>query len=150
MKTQFEIIIDASLSDVWDIFIDQNQRVRWQRDFYSYEQVSGSAGHPGSVAKLTFVENDRTRTLTESITERRDASFLAASYASDEGTSLIVHKFAAIDTNQTHWASWGNFRFRGIAKITSLFKANSIKKRMEGDMQRFKLLVETDVVGANH
>jgi len=149
MKIQFEIIINANLSNVWGVFVDHDQRARWQRDFHAYEQVSGSAGHPGSVAKLTFIVNDQKRKLTESITERRDASFLAASYASDDGTSLIVHKFAEIDKNQTHWASWGNFRFRGIAKITSLFKANAIRNRMEGDMQRFKLLLETDVAGAN-
>lgn len=150
MKVQFETIIDVNLMDVWKTFVDQDQRARWQRDFHAYEQVSGSAGHPGSVARLTFVERNRERTLSETITERREANFLAATYASDEGTSLIVHQFEAIHENRTRCTSWGNLRFNGIAKVTSLFSAKAIKNRMEDDMQRLKLLLESNVAGANH
>ena len=88
--------------------------------------------------------------LSESITERREENFLAATYASDEGTSLFVHQFDAVNENQTRWTSWGNFRFRGLAKMTSLFTASVIRNRIEGDMQRFKLLLESNTAGENH
>ena len=69
MTPESELIIDASLPDVWKIFIDVGQRARWQ------QTMSGIVGQPGSVGEITLVENDRQRVLTERITERRGESF---------------------------------------------------------------------------
>lgn len=75
MTPESELIIDASLPDVWTIFIDVGQRARWQQTFGAYEKMSGIVGQPGSVGEITLVENDRQRVLTERITERRGESF---------------------------------------------------------------------------
>ena len=34
-------------------------------------------------------------------------------------------------------------RFKGVARLTALFTHKSVRERIEADMQRFKLLVET-------
>jgi hypothetical protein len=39
--------------------------------------------------------------------------------------------------------------FKGIMKILSLFVARSIRARVEADLSRFKLLVETEAAGAS-
>lgn len=147
MKLNFEVVIDASLRDVWAAFADTRNMDRWQQNFLSYTQKSGAPGQPGSIAEITYDENGRKVVLTETITERREDAFLAAGYESSHGSTLIVNRFEAVDGSTTRWTAWCNFRFRGVMKLMSLFLGGSIRKRTEGDMQRFKLMVETDTAG---
>ncbi|MDH3990150.1 MAG: SRPBCC family protein, partial [Gammaproteobacteria bacterium] len=96
------------------------------------------------VAELVFDEKGKKVVLRETITERRVPDFLAGSYESEHGTTIIVNHFEAIDASTTRWSSWCNFTFTGFMKFMSLFIGNVIRKRTEGDMQRFKLMVESD------
>jgi hypothetical protein len=82
--------------------------------------------------------------MKETITERREPDFIAGIYESVHGSTLIVNHFEAIDDDKTRWTSWCNFTFRGFMKLMSLFVMRSIRKRTENDMQRFKLMVESD------
>ncbi len=120
---------------------------RWQQNFHSYTHLSGSPGRVGSVAELKFNENGKIVVLTETITERRDKSFLAGTYESARGTTTIVNRFEKSDEGTTSWESWCNFEFTGLMKLMSIFVSGLIRKRTEGDMQRFKLMVETDEAG---
>ena len=144
MKLNFDVVIDADLDTVWAAFDKPDNIGRWQTNFHSYKQISGEPGQPGSVAEWSFNENGKIVVLTETITERRDRSFFAGAYESARGTTIIVNEFQAIDAGKTRWTSWCNFTFKGIMKVLSLFTGGVIRKRMEADMQRFKLMVETD------
>jgi len=147
MKLNYEVIIDASLEDVWAAFQDIRNMDRWQQNFVSCSHKTGVPGQPGSVAELTYDENDKRVVLTETIAERRENDFMAANYESSYGSTLIVNRFEAIDASATRWTSWCNFRFRGVMKVLSVFAGRTIRKRTEGDMQRFKLMVESDMAG---
>jgi len=144
MKLNYEITIDAGLDKVWAAFDNADNMGRWQRNFQSYKPISGRPGEPGAVAELVFDEKGKTVVLRETITERREPDFLAGSYESEHGTTIIVNHFEAIDASTTRWSSWCNFTFTGFMKFMSLFIGNVIRKRTEGDMQRFKLMVESD------
>ena len=145
MKHKFEVVIDANLDEVWAAFDDPENMGRWQANFASYTHKSGEPGQPGAVAELVFTEKGRPVVLTETITERRVPDFLAGTYESRHGSTLIVNHFEAIDERRTRWTSWCNFRFRGTMKFLSLLVAGSIRKRTQGDMERFKLMVESDL-----
>lgn len=144
MKLNYEITIDAGIDKVWAAFDNADNMGRWQQNFHSCTPVSGPPGEPGSVAELIFDEKGKKVVLRETITERREPDFLAGSYESKHGTTIIVNHFEAIDASTTRWSSWCNFTFTGFMKFMSLFIGNVIRKRTEGDMQRFKLMVESD------
>lgn len=148
MKMKFEIVIEARLATVWAAFDDPGNMPRWQQNLESFLHVSGEPGQPGAVSELTFNEEGRKVVLTETITERRKPDFLAGIYESPMGKTLIVNHFEAVDENTTRWTTWCNFNFRGIMKIMSLFVFGSIRKRTEADMERFKLMVETNLASA--
>lgn len=148
MKLNSEVTIDASLEEVWSAFEDVRNLVRWQQNFVSCSQKSGVPGQPGSVAELTYEEKGKTVVLTEMIAERREQEFLAASYRSRYGSTLIVNRFEAVGKTATRWTMWCNFNFSGVMKLVSVFTGGAIRKRVEGDMQRFKLMVESDLAGA--
>lgn len=148
MKLKTETVIDASLASVWAAFDNPDNMVRWHLNLESFNHVSGTPGQPGAVSDLKYDENGKKVVLRETITERREPDFLAGTYDSPMGKSLIVNHFEAIDENTTRWTSWCNFTFRGFTKFMSLFASGMIRKRIESDMQRFKLMVETDRANA--
>ena len=117
---------------------------RWQQNLESFRHVSGEPGQPGAVSELVYDEKGKKVLLKETITERRQPDFLAGTYESPMGKTLIVNHFEALDDNSTRWTTWCNFTFQGFMKIMSLFIGGAIRKRTEADMQRFKLMVETD------
>ena len=145
MKVKFETTIDADRDTVWAAFTNADNMRRWQQNHESLVHVSGEPGQPGAVSELTFDENGKKVVLTETVTERRDPDLLAGIYESPHGTTLIVNHFETLDDGATRWTSWCNFTFRGFMKFLSLFVAGAIRKRTEADMQRFKLMVETDL-----
>lgn len=144
VKFNFDVVIDADLDTVWAAFDNPDNIGRWQTNFHSYKLVSGEPGQAGSVAELVFNEKGKIVVTTETITERREKSFLAGAYTSGHGTATIVNQFEAIDAHRTRWTSWSRFCFRGLMKVTALFGGGAIRRRTEANMQRFKLLVETD------
>ena len=145
MKLKFTIDIDADRDAVWAALDNTENFGRWQQNFSAYRHCSGTPGHPGAVAELVFDEGGRQVVLTETITERRQPDFFAATYEADHGTTLIVNHFDAIDDHHTRWTSWCSFSFRGWMKWLALFMVGKIRKRTEGDLQRFKLMVESDL-----
>lgn len=144
MKLKFETVIDADLDAVWAAFDNPDNMSRWQQNLESFRHVAGDPGQPGAVSELVYDENGKKVVLTETITERRQPDFMAGTYDSPMGKTLVVNHFEAIDDDSTRWTAWCNFTFRGFMKIMSLFVGGMIRKRTEGDMQRFKLMVETD------
>lgn len=143
VKLNFEQTIEADLLTVWAAFDDPENMRRWQQNFESYTHKSGVQRHAGAIAELVLNDGKKKIILKETITERRDPDFLASSYESAHGTTMIVNHFEAINATTTRWTSWCNFTFTGMMKYMTFFIAGSIRKRTEGDMQRFKLLIET-------
>lgn len=143
MKLKFEKEIDAGREAVWLTFNDPAQKQRWQQQLLSFEHKDGVPGQPGAVSELTFDERNGKLVVQETITERRDPDFLIGSYESKHATMLAVNHFEIVNERATRWTAWCKFRFRGVMKLMSHFAAAAIRERTEGDMERFKLLVES-------
>ena len=119
--------------------------MRWQPTLKRFDHKSGEPGQTGAVSELTYDEDGRQLVLTETITERREPDFMAGIYESKHGTMLIVHTFEETADGHTLWTSWSNMNFKGLMKLFAIFMVRSIRRRTEDDMQRFKLMVETDL-----
>ena len=57
--------------------------------------------------------------------------------------AVVVNHFEDAGDSKTRWIAYWNYSFSGIAKFKTLFTHRSFRNRIEEDMQRFKLLVET-------
>ncbi len=148
MKMKYEAEIRASRDLVWATFDDPDNLSRWQPTLESYTHMAGEPGQPGAVSELVYDENGKKVTMTETVTERRKPHFMAGTYDNDWATSRIVNHFEEIDDNTTRFISYTNMNFKGIMKIMSVFVSRSIRARAEADLNRFKLLVETEAAGA--
>ncbi len=148
MKTRHEVLIDAPRAVVWAMLDDGDQLPRWQPGLKSLTRRSGTAGQPGAVSELVYVEGGRELRVTETITERREPEFIAAVYASRLGKTLVVNHFEDSGDEQTRWVIYANHRFRGLMRFMSVFSADAIRERTDNNLERFKLLVESETRSA--
>ena len=147
MKHKTEILIDADLATVWRMFDDVENMTKWQPTLKSFTHKSGTPGQPDGVSELVYDENGRDVVMTETVTARREQSFLGGTYQSKWGTVIIFNHFEETDDGKTHWTSNMNYSFKGFMKIMAFFMRKSICDRSDRDMNRFKLLVETEAAG---
>ena len=144
MKTRHKVLIEAPRDVVWAAFDNPDNRLRWQPTLESYTPQSGTTGEPGATIALVYDENGGKVHMTETITERREPDFMASVYTSNWGKSIIVNHFEDAGDGQTRWVMYTNHFFKGMMKIMSVFRAGAIRKRTDNDLQRFKLLVESE------
>ena len=148
MKMKFETEIDAGLGVVWTAYTNPENMTRCLENLVSHTHLSGEPGQPGAKSKLVFDENGKEVTLIETITERRDPDFLALTFNADHGITKVVNHFEIIDENKTRYTSWVRMSLNGFLRFIAIFIRGAIRKRTEGDMARFKLLVESEVAEA--
>ena len=144
MKLKHELVIAADRDAVWAAFDNPDNLRRWQPTLTSCTRISGEPGQPESTAELVYDENGRRVVMTETITERRKPDFIAGIYETRHSTTLIFNTFEQAGENRTRWTAWTNMSFKGLMKIMAVFSVKALKRRTEDDMQRFKLMVETD------
>lgn len=77
------------------------------------------------------------------VTERREPDFIAGISESEWSKAIVVNHFDKIDADRTRWVFYANHQFKGLRKLAAIFVRNSIGKRTEDNMQRFKLSVES-------
>lgn len=143
MKHNAEVLIAAPRELVWKVFDDPENMRKWQPTLASFTHKSGDPGQPGAVSELVYDENGRKIVMTETIGERREPEFLAGTYETEYGVTLIVNRFESVDDDHTRWNVWCNFQFRSLMKIMALFMGGSIRRRTNDDLGRFKLLAES-------
>lgn len=144
MKLKFEIEIDAARADVWAAFDEPDNLPRWQQNLQTVTLLSGQRGHPGAESEFVYDDGGKTVVLTETITERAAPKFVAGVYSTPSTQTLIVNHFEPAGEAATRWTSWLNVNFTGFMRLRALFMIGAIQQRMEDDMARFKLMVETD------
>jgi len=147
MKFNFHVDMDISRPEAWRAWEDHALLDQWQPTLVSVEHKSGMRGQPGAVAELTYSEKGRSVVVRQTITERRQPDFRAAIYETHVVRMLVVDTFETNDDGGTRWTSWVNVTFKGMMRILVIFTADSVRKRVDADMQRFKLLAETRAAG---
>ena len=144
MKLKAEVIIDADQEIVWRYFDDPDNLSKWQQALESHEFVAGTPGEPDSICELRYREKSRLRVVRETITARRAPDFLAGIRESGYANAVVVNHFEDEGDGKTRWIAYWNYSFTGAAKFKTLFTHRSYRVRIQDDMQRFKLFVETE------
>jgi uncharacterized membrane protein len=148
LKVNHEIVINRSREEVWRIFDNPENMLRWQPTLQSFVPHSGQPGQIGAVSKLTYKENGRQVILTETITGRREPEEFAGDYSTGVATNHIKNRFIRLDDNKTRWVVESDVSFHGVLwKLAALFLKERIWKRCIEDMNRFKQLAESQEEG---
>jgi len=149
MKFSSSVDISVGRETAWSAYEDRATLPDWQPTLRSVEHRSGEPGQPGAVTEFTYDEGGRRVIMLQTVTECRRPDFRASGNETAGARMLVVDTFETLADGRTRWTSWVRITFMGAMRVLALFRLNSIRKRVESDMQRFKLLVETRAAGAS-
>ena len=144
MKHKAEVTIDADPLTVWRYFDNPDNLPKWQPTLRSVRLRSGTAGHPDAETELVYEVKGRVTAVIETITARREPDFLAGTLTSEQFNAVVVNHFEKTDDGGTRWIAYWNRTFMGASRFTTLFTHGSIRKRVDDQMNRLKLLVESE------
>ncbi len=147
MKFRHEIDIDASRPRVWRAFDALGNRSRWQPGFKTADILTGKAGQPGCVLKVTLERGGRIRQVIEQVTERREPDFLATQADDGNGRATTVYHFEQLDGNRTRWVVYTGYVTHGLKRLFAPLFRQGIADEIETTLNRFKLMVESDAGG---
>jgi len=143
VKFILELPINKPRPAVWKAFDTPENMKIWQPSLVSIEPVSGTAGQPGAVSKLTYEENGRQFSLIEKITYRAELNRLDGLYENDFADNTIKNTFIEKDKDQTLWLVETEFKFKTlIMHVAGPLMKKTYIARTQKDMERFKGMVE--------
>jgi hypothetical protein len=149
MKFSSSVDISVGHAAAWAAYANQATLPDWQPTLRSVEHRSGVPGQPGAVTELTYEEGGHRVVMLQTVTECRQPDFRASVCETAAARMLVVDTFETLPDGGTCWTSWVRVTFKGAMRVLALFSRTSIRKRIESDMQRFKLLVETRAAGTS-
>jgi carbon monoxide dehydrogenase subunit G len=147
MKHKAEIVINADRATVWRKFDNPNNLTKWQPTLKSFTHKIGTPGHLDAISELVYDEKGHEVIMTETITARREGVFRGGTYQSKLATVVVFNHFEDTEDGKTRWVSNVNYIFKGVMKLMAFFMRKSICNRTDSDMNRFKLLLETELAG---
>ena len=143
MKFTVESTLKRPRSVVWKAFDDPANMSKWQPGLKSFEHVSGEAGKPGAVSKLTYIENGREIVLMETVTRRVEPEAMDGTYTGAGVVNHIKNTFIDVSPNETKWVIEVEFLFGSfMMRLLGPLMKGAFVKRTQADLQRFKTLVE--------
>ena len=136
--------IDRPVDEVWDAFQDPERATVWISGLKSIELVSGEKHAEGSKYRMTFVEEDKTIVVDETIqTVVPNERFVFTTMA--EGMGMLAD--TTFTPNATGTSITSNVTMTGdgvfMRGMLPLMKG-MISERQQGDLTALKALVEND------
>jgi len=143
MKYKLELTLQKSRAEVWKVFDDPDNIDKWQPSLTKIERLEGTAGHPGSVAKLTFKSGEREYSLVEKVIYRAEPERLDNMYENEFADNSVKNTFLEKGGNGTLWKVDVEFKFKTILmRLIGPFVKKRFAANTQRDMERFKTLVE--------
>lgn len=142
MKTSASILIPADRETVWAALVDVDRRSRWQTGLRKARPLSGDAGERGAVCQLTYGGGRPDE--IESVTEARRPDVLASVVESERFRRTVVHSLEEAGVGHTRWQTWSNTKFGPLTQIRALFQRSALTDTLEEDMERFKLMIQSE------
>jgi uncharacterized protein YndB with AHSA1/START domain len=128
---------------VWPTFVDPGLLRRWQPTLSQVEVLSGAAGRVGTVTRLTYHEAGRLVVLTETVVASEEPHLFATRYESGQIAGGLHSTFAHREDGGTRWTMTCDVRFQGVLRLLGPMLGAATVHRTEGDMARFKELIES-------
>ena len=143
MKYSQEIIIDAPIQKVIQLFDDPNQMDKWMKGLISFEHLSGTQGQPGAKSKLKFQMGKREIEMIETITVRNLPHEFSGTYDAKGVHNIVKNYFEEISENQTRYTTENEFQMKGFMKIMAWLMPAAFKKQSMEYLVNFKNFVES-------
>ncbi len=144
MITASKVIINKSVKEVWNFFIDPENLIHWQEGFQRHEHLDGTPGTVGVKLRYHYLDKGIRIMLNIEITEADLYKKITGKMDSSIMEGSMETIFHELDVDETELQVSSNTQFKGLFwKNIGPLMNGEFKKRQEGDLIRFKQLVET-------
>jgi len=140
---QLETQVDRSVADVWRVLEDERRSTEWKTGCRAVELLEGEPGRVGVRWRLRFLERGREFDLEATVVAVKEGEEYTVVYDHETMTSRIRTRLAAANggTRVVVEVSVSGNTFAGKAMIAA--GKGLMRGRLEGDLERFKQLVES-------
>ncbi len=145
MKYANEVIIDAPIDKVIDLFDSKENLAKWQEGFISMELLSGDDGEIGSKYLLKYKMGKREVEMTETILEKDLPRIFSATYEAKKMWNKVDNLFEETEDGKTFYRSESEFKMRGMMLIIGIVLPGAFRKQSQKYLDDFKNYVEKEV-----
>lgn len=143
MKYSNQVIIDAPIDKVVELFDSTDNAYKWMEGLKKHEQIEGKPGEQNSKMKMYFDLGKNKIEIVETILERDLPRIFNADYYSNYSTNNVVVSFEELDSSTTRYNSETTVTTHGfMMKIMSWVMPGMFKKQSQKYMDDFKAFVE--------
>lgn len=146
MKFTTEILIRTPLSDFVKKLQNPENLKYWQRDFISYDLISGYPGDVGSKMKLVYKTGKRKLELIETVIHKQDSYEFHVMYDTKEMQNIQENYFEETPELHTKWIAINEFLPMSFKmRMMLILMPRTFKKQTKQYMQDFKDFAEKEL-----
>jgi hypothetical protein len=143
MKYSVSINISKPINEVIRLFDDPNNLKHSFPNLEFTELISGTAGQPGAITRMTFKNKNRTIVLIEKILVRNYPDEFTCSYDTKGVYNIVRSSFKSCGDNCTTCISEQEFRLSGFVKVIGWLMPGAFKKESMKHLIAFKNFAES-------
>jgi hypothetical protein len=146
MNFNYDLVINAPIQKVVDLFENEGNLDKWQEGFISIKHIGGEPGTPGAVSRITFRSKGRVMELTETIRVKNLPEESTALYEHEHMSNTMSYRFIPVDDYRTKMiASMEYIKFHTlIPRILSFLNPGMFTRPAEKWLNNFKAFVERE------
>lgn len=145
MKYSNEVIINAPINRVIELFDNADNLKHWMTGLQSFEHLSGTPGQQGAKSKMVFLHGKRRMEMIETILVRDLPAEFTGQYDTQGAVSTTRNRFIDLGNGTTRYINDNEFQFSGFLKIIAWLMPGAFKKQSQKFMEDFKRFVESRI-----
>jgi len=143
MKYTNEVIINANIEKVVELFDNANNMYKWMEGIQSHEFIKGEPGAIGSTMNMHFKVGKNSFDILETILEKNLPDVFSATYETKYSKNTNAIRFEEIDSSTTKYFAETKVETRGLMmKVMTFFMPNMFKNQSQKYLDSFKEFVE--------
>ena len=145
MKYSNEVIIDAPIDKVIELFDNPDNMSKWQEGFISMTHKSGEDGKAGAKYDMKYKMGKREIEMVETILERDLPRIFSATYEAKKVWNQVDNSFHSTEDGKTKYQTENQIKMRGMMKLFAVLMPGAFKKQSQKYLNDFKNFVEKEI-----
>lgn len=145
MKYRNEVIINAPIDKVIELFDNSDNLKKWHPELVSMKHLSGEYGEVGSTYELIYKMGKRDMIMIETIKVKNFPDLFVTTYDVKNVWNEVKSHFEKISDNSTKYWTENEFKMTGSMKLIAFFMPGAFKKQSQKYLDLFKVFVEKEV-----
>lgn len=142
-----EVVIDAPIAQVAELLADPQGPRRWHRDLASIDVKKGTAGKPGCVTEMTYLDKGRKFKVTETIVSLDLPRQTVSTYKGPGMLHTLTTTLEELGPDSTRVTVHNDIKLSGLAKVGGPLISKGTEGQMKTRAADLKTVLEGGSIG---